>query len=465
MERIRKRGGTVSGFLVSRKLIIILLITFILLSILGTIIPQESLYPRDDFQKWQTEHPLLSKLTISLGLTHLYSSLGYITIVGVIFLSVFICTYKRALRAFKDRRRKVSEVGDFKKNENFTSFNCQFSIDESLKTVCAALSNKGYRVSHTRQEKGFQVEGEKGRCGVLGSLIFHLSFLILLVGAIASTWMRFEGKFILTEGQPFKGHLDEYISVKKAFLPTKPLNFRLVLQKFKPIYDTPPRYVSEVLIEDDSGGKTYETVRDFHALSYRGYTLYQKDHGFSPSFVLKDQRGKVIFNSFVAFKSHKEAEEVRYEDYFKIPGTSLEIEGRLYPDMVDNDGQLKTKSILPNNPVIAVKVKESGKEVFKSTIALHRNVQIGEHVFSFDDLRYWSGFRVVKDPGIPIIYLGFITSIFGLLVRILSVHEQIWIVIAGNGGNTSVIIAGSAEKGNAFFAKRFARMVEVIKGV
>ena len=182
--------------------------------------------------------------------------------------------------------------------------------------------------------------------------------------------------------------------------------------------------MSEVLIEDGSK-KTLETVRDFHALSHMGYTFYQKGHGFSPSFVLKDHWGRVIFQSFVAFKSHKEAEEVRYEDYFRIHGTGLEIEGRLYPDMVINDGKVRSKSALPDNPVLDIKIKEQGKEVYRGLIKFGQDINLDNFSLSFNDLRYWSSFRVVKDPGIPVIYLGFGTGIFGLLVRLFSIRVNL----------------------------------------
>jgi len=325
------------------------------------------LYPRDDFQKWQTEHPLLSHLSISLGLTNLYTSSGYIAILSMLFLSLSVCIYKRFPYIFRDR-------------------------------------------------------GEKVRYGLLGSLIFHFSFLIILAGAIVSTWTRFEGMIILTEGQPFKGYPDEYIAVqRRPLFVSDPLGFQLMLQKFKPFYGTQPKYVSEVLI-GDRGNKTHETIRDFHALSYKGYTFYQKDHGFSPSFVLKDHWGRVIFQSFVAFKSHKEAEEVRYEDYFRIPGTGLEIEGRLYPDMVINDGKVRSKSALPNNPVIDIKIKEKEKEIFRGIVKLGQDIKLTNFSLSFNDLRYWSSFRVVKDPGIPVIYAGFGTGVFGLFLRLLSIR-------------------------------------------
>ena len=358
------------SFLSSRKLAVSLVAILILLSILGTIIPQESLYPRDDFQKWQTEHPLLSGLAISLGLTNLYTSSGYIAILVMLFLSVSVCIYRRAFGLFRNKEKRI-------------------------------------------------------RYGHWGSVIFHFSFLIILAGAIVSTWTRFEGMIILTEGQPFKGYPDEYIAVqrKPLFVPD-PLDFQLMLQKFKPFYGTQPRYVSEVLIED-RGNKTYETVRNFHALFHKGYTFYQKGHGFSPSFILKDYWGRVIFQAFVSFKSHLQGEEVRYEDYFRIPGTGLEVEGRLYPDMIINGGKIKTKSALPDNPVIDIKIKEQGKEVYRGVIKLGQDINLDRFSLSFNDLRYWSGFRVVKDPGIPVIYLGFGTGIFGLLVRLFSIRVNL----------------------------------------
>lgn len=466
MEKIQSRRVTISEFLASRKLAITLLTILILLSILGTVIPQESLYPRDDFKIWQSKYPLLSNLAISLGLAHLYTSLGYITVIGMLFLSISVCTYRRALWMFRDTKRELPDVSVLKRYKNFFFLNYPYSIDESCKIIRSNLLRRGYRLSNPNKEKDIRLKGEKGRYGIWGSLLFHFSFLIILAGALVSVWTRFEGKIILTEGQTFKGHPNEYIAVQRApFFTPKPLGFQLALQKFKPLYGTVPKYISEVLIEEDNGEGNSETIRDFHALSYKGYTFYQKGHGFSPSFVLKDPRGRVIFQSFVAFKSHWEAEEVRYEDYLRIPGTGFEVEGRLYPDMVINDGKIKTKSPLPNNPVVEVNIKKWGKKVYQGAIKLDQGIKLGDFLFSFNDLRYWSGFRVVKDPGIPIIYAGFCAGVLGLIIRILLIHEYIWVFIEGNAEGSTLIIAGRAERGKAFFAERFAGLVEELKGV
>jgi hypothetical protein len=135
----------------------------------------------------------------------------------------------------------------------------------------------------------------------------------------------------------------------------------------------------------------------------------------------------VVFDAHVALRSHHgPGEEARYEDVFAIPGTGLEVEGRLYPDMVIENGKMATKSPLAENPVLSLKVKESGREIFNGSVRQGEDVEFGNFLLSFSGLRYWSSFRVVRDMGVPVVYAGFGTCILGLLMRLLSIRPAVY---------------------------------------
>lgn len=462
-RKVEDRKGTLSGLLSSRKLAITLPAVITALSILGTIIPQESLCPLSDFEQWQLQYPFLSGLAISLGLTDLFRSAAFTAAAALLFLSISVCTYKRVRQALRNTGGEALDVGSFRQYGNSFSVHFPHSASGSSGIIQSRLLGRGYRPSQVHGGDGLLLKAEKGRFGGWGSFVFHFSFLIILAGALTSVWTRLEGRVVLTEGQQFQGYPNEYLFVRGApFADPEPLGFRLTLERFKPAYGTPSRYVSEVLIEG-SGEKRSETIRDFHALSHHGYTFYQKDHGFSPQFLLQDSRGRVVFESFVAVKSHLDGEGPRYEDHFKIPGTDLEVEARLYPDAAADGEKITTRSPMPDNPLIDLTIKRAGEAIYDGRIRLNECVGAGDLFFCFSDLRYWSAFRVVKDAGIPIIYAGFFVGILGLLVRLLLVRERIWVIIEEKTDGSMVTVAGWTERGKAFFAERFAGLVEELK--
>lgn len=367
-----RKAALFPGFLASRKLAVTLLVLLMLLSVLGTIVPQEAASTECDMEKWRTEHPLLSGLAARLGLDNLYTGHAYLSLLVTLVLSITVCTFKRA---------------------------------------GAVLRNGGGRAA----------------CARWGSLVFHMSFIVIFAGGAVSAWSRFEGVMVLTEGQRFSGSAEEYSAIKRNPLPSPPrTGFAVALERLSPPEGETTTYKSEVIIEY-GGRETRGTVRDFHALSHGGFTFHQKDHGFSPSFVLKDLAGRVVFDAYVALRSHHgPGEDVKYEDAFAIPGTGLEVEGRLYPDMAVVNGRMATKSPRPENPVISLKVKERGREIYRGSVRQGEEVRFGGYYLSFNGLRHWSSFRVVRDRGVPVVYAGFGMCILGFLTRLLFMRPALY---------------------------------------
>ncbi len=359
--------GLEVDFFFSRKFSLALLVLLILFSLLGTVVPQEHLYGGDEFRKWQHDYPTFYRAAIPLGLTRLYTSTGFIAVAVLLFLSLGLCTFRR---------------------------------------VRTLLQGKG----------GY---------GQWGSVLFHFSAIVILAGAVTSLWTKFDGNILLTEGQSFSGNTGEYASIQRSpYFAFPAPDFTLTLQKFRPTYGAVPIYVSDVAIERN-GSRIPEAVRDFHALSYGGYAFYQKGHGFSPSFLVRDRWGGVVFQSFVSFRSGIGPDgEVQYEDYFQIPGAGLEVRGRLYPDLVAAKDSITTKSVLPVNPGIDIRIKKNGEEVYQGILMRGQSIELDGFSLAFQDLRYWSEFRVVRDPGVPVIYLGFIIGALGLTMKLLSLHAN-----------------------------------------
>ena len=98
-------GSHFLDFFSSRLFATILLVILILLSILGAVIPQETLYQTEEFVRWKMEHPIFSGWTTFWGLTHLFTNFLYITIILLLSVSIGICTYKRMTFFLKEYRK------------------------------------------------------------------------------------------------------------------------------------------------------------------------------------------------------------------------------------------------------------------------------------------------------------------------------------------------------------------------
>ncbi|MBW2676217.1 MAG: cytochrome c biogenesis protein ResB, partial [Deltaproteobacteria bacterium] len=63
-----------------------------------------------------------------------------------------------------------------------------------------------------------------------------------------------------------------------------------------------------------------------------------------------------------------------------------------------------------------------------------------------DDVRYYTGLEVNKDPGVWVVYSGFIIMIAGCFITFFMSHQQICIEVSRKGDNSDVRVMGIANK-------------------
>ena len=60
--------------------------------------------------------------------------------------------------------------------------------------------------------------------------------------------------------------------------------------------------------------------------------------------------------------------------------------------------------------------------------------------------RFYTGLQVNRDPGVWVVYCGFILMIIGCYITFFMSHQQICIELVRTGKKTEVIVAGTANK-------------------
>ena len=447
-------------FLWSRKLATILLFFLILLSVIGATVPQISGYPAAEFLHWQQDNPLLARLAIKLKLTNLLESSLFIGCSLMLCLSLLLCSIRRTFQLVSgcEERNAIDELNHAPQNSaTVKSF---VSTDQLLTKIIPLLEKKRFCCTYIDSGSMFAV---RGRWGAFGSTLFHFSFLILLVGVVASTWARFEGVFSLTEGQSFRGLPREYAFASHAPLISRDmLPFQLNFEELIRVDDIAPHYRNRVSLQEESGERFDAIIRPFHALNYRGYTFYQKDHGFSPSIIFTDKQGKVLFDAFVSLNTKRQG-DITYEDYFKVPGTMMYTQLTLYPDADTVEENLVNRSEFAVNPILAIKLWVDDKVFFRGTVKRGETIDSGNFTIEFKEVRYWSSFRVVKDSGLPFIYGSFVVGILGYFLRLFFVREVLKVSVNQDISGSTVVVTGSTEQNEALFAEKFKDIVNTLR--
>ena len=77
--------------------------------------------------------------------------------------------------------------------------------------------------------------------------------------------------------------------------------------------------------------------------------------------------------------------------------------------------------------------------------------------------RYYTGLQVTRDPGVWIIYAGFVFMIFGCFVSFFMAHQQIFIEARKNGKKTSILISGISNKNPAGMKIKTEKLAKALK--
>jgi cytochrome c biogenesis protein len=84
-------------------------------------------------------------------------------------------------------------------------------------------------------------------------------------------------------------------------------------------------------------------------------------------------------------------------------------------------------------------------------------MSIYQTAYSADaDGRYYSGFQIVRDPGIPLVWGGFILLLAGLFFSFYFYHRQVWIFI----GDDRITIGGTTNKDMQSFMREYTGIIK-----
>jgi len=119
------------------------------------------------------------------------------------------------------------------------------------------------------------------------------------------------------------------------------------------------------------------------------------------------------------------------------------------------------------NPTVELEVSKGPKVLYKTYVMKYdsREPDMPEnYVIRFVELsgaRY-TGLQVTKDPGVWIVYTGFILLCVGPLIAFFGSHKKLWVRLQERKGQTVITVAGSANRNRLGFEREFNKIVDEI---
>lgn len=429
-------------FLKSRKLALTLLPIFIIPLVIGALFQQ---------------------------LNYIFSSWWFIALSLTLFLNTLFCTLSRIRSAWKATFREAPKASShfIKDLKNHHEIVYTGSADQVVERVKRELILHRYRLREEAVSDGMAIFAEKGRFSVWGSVLFHLSLLLIFLGVLFGATTNLRGRVVLTEGQTFTERHQDYQQLQEAYLfRENHQNFQVRLDKLHLIYDKrnqPSNYASDVTVFDGGQEIKKQRVVVNNPLSYKGFVFYQTArYGFSPLLILEDSQGRVLFDAYVSLNT-VEKEEIEFKDSFTVPDTTLRFTAQFYPHAEQVGSRLKMKSLLLKKPALYLKVSDGERKLFEGPLFLNQSTNFNGLALTFGGVRYWTNFWVTRDQGIPIIFTGFWVGLVGLALRFSLINKRIWAFLKEDRSKVTVCIGGRADRYRALFASEFTDIVEKMR--
>ena len=80
-------------------------------------------------------------------------------------------------------------------------------------------------------------------------------------------------------------------------------------------------------------------------------------------------------------------------------------------------------------------------------------------------VRYYTGLQVTKDPGVWIVYTGFLVMIIGCFVTFFMSHQRFCIEAVNSGKRIRVTVSGTSNKNKLGMQARIEKLAKKLTGI
>lgn len=318
------------------------------------------------------------------------------------------------------------------------------------------LSRKRYKI-YDMQHDCFLAH--KGNSYYLGSMCFHLSFLVVLTGFILNNLFGFHGAIIVPAQEIVSEDHDFYQNIEEGILfGEQHQRFQIGLENINVSFDRGKNIASVLeakvwLMEGHRRIVSMQTVKPNQPARYKGRRILLTGYGYAPYFTL-EHNDRVIFQKYVnLMTSWSEEGEIEYIDSFTIPNSKIKAEVQFFPyASIGTDGKLTNVSQNPELPVVKVSVTQGKKQLFAGHALVGQTMKLSNGMkLNFLGVKQYGWFDVAYHPGVYFVYGGFVLCLLGLVSALFITPRKIWVSINSDG----VEIAGCSKRYQQLFREEF----------
>ncbi|MBV8637527.1 MAG: cytochrome c biogenesis protein ResB [Candidatus Eremiobacteraeota bacterium] len=385
----------------------------------------------------------IARAIIRLGFDNIYHSPWYVGIIGLILVSLTVCTFKRVIPARLPPLRPV-KIDKIPLNASIYVRGSEASVRDRVESF---FRSRGWSVR--KREFGGEewTFADKHNWARRGVLIAHLGFVIIAAGTTVYWAHGFSGETAIVTGQAVR------IPETNAILKLDSFRYKItpILTKSGMVYQ-PTDYVSNVTVTGRDGIPKQMLVRVNHPIDIDGTLYYQASYGFAT-------RMRVTHDGVnVASLSDRVLEE---GEAFDIPGTRNTLVYDRFVPTVDKQSGMPAADPRVNDPAVILSVQQNGETAGTALVPLHTWIDLGNG-WRVTPERYllYSGFQYRYDPGIPLVGIGSLVLLSGLIISFYFLPARLYVRVDPSEAGCTVGVAAMTVKGYDIFAGQFQALLQ-----
>ena len=440
-------------FFYNKRVGLILILAMGVGVLLGILFPRR--HPRcadpAAFASWvENVRPVFKGLTgllAKIGIFGVFSSWWFLTITGLLALSILACSIHRTPVLWKKstKPRVVTSASFFKHGKLLDRVELDVGVDEASQRVAAALGEKKLRVIREQDGDAVAFYADQNRYAPFGTVVAHIAFDIILIGVLVSALAGFRIETLpVTVGQPpvEVGH-NTGLSVAAT--------------KFVDEYTEEGRpldYASDIVLYNNGKEVASQTVRVNTPLRWGGVAFNQASFGKAAILKIVDATGAVVHDGGVGLRATTNDGRNIFGSV-TLPDQKLDIvviasaEGQVDPQL-GRDGVL-----------VQVYVDITEDAAAYELFAPGDTHKLGTLTYTYEGLGDYTGLMVSRDPGAIWVWIGSALIMLGTTVTMVMRHRRLWVRVQPTEAGTEVLF-NSPDRPDVAFANRFDEIVKKV---
>lgn len=434
----------------SIQLTIVLLLSLAATSVIGTLIPQNA----DPAAYISAYGETLFRFFWVLGLFDMYHSWWFQVLMVILAANVIVCSADRisAQRRILLVRRPHFQAERFRKLPEREAFEDDRPPSELQALYAPVFAKRLSAVQVEPTDAGFLMFAETGRWTRFGVYAVHFSVVLLLIGGLIGSLFGFDGFVNIREGDTVQ-QITLRGSGERLRLP-----FAIRCNDFSvSFYDTgaPKEFRSSLTILENGREVLQKDIIVNDPLRYQGISVFQSSYGSVPSeeavLSFTSQATGLIYNR-----------EARIGSDIVLP----ENLGTFVLRELRHNAMFRGRSI--GDAFIGVLAPPEGEPeeiILPVRFPTFDRMRRGAVVIAVDEFkeRFYTGLQVNRDPGVWVVYAGFILMLLGCYVTFFMSHQQVCVEAVRRGAKTRVSVTGTANKNKPALMRRIKKLSRALK--